>query len=377
MSGNDYIVVGAGLSGAVVANELSEAGKKVTVFEAKPVIGGAVRQDEFCGDEYSVYGPHIFNTSSKKVYDYVSNKIALKPYYHVPLAIYQNEAFTMPIGMQTLYQIYGEIDLEKAMKRLSEDAVYHEYPENAEDYALAVYGKTIYEKLIKHYTEKQWGVNCADVSADILRRLNCGWAWNRDYYGKEYCAIPDGMGYNELIEKLLARAEVFLEYKPTITEIRNLIRSGSKVIYTGSVDELYNYSCGTLEWRTTEFSRTIGDTMNMGVAVVNFTDDRPDTRMTNYRYLTTRKERRRNIVVTETPRAWREGKERYYPINTKRNQDIYEEYKKIADEDGIYLLGRLGTYKYINMDMAIMDALGLAEKLLEGGYDDRKTAKRN
>lgn len=359
----DYLIVGAGLFGCVCAYELAKKGKKCLIIDKRPHIGGNIYCEKIENINVHKYGAHIFHTSNKKIWDYVNQFVEFNNYINSPMAIYKDEIYNLPFNMNTFSKMWNiktpqeaiEI-IEKQRKELNISV-----PKNLEEQALSLVGKDVYLKLIKGYTEKQWGRDCKDLPSFIIKRLPLRFNYNNNYFNDRYQGIPIG-GYNLLIEKLLVNTKVLLN-----TDYKNLSKlKYDKLIYTGAIDEYFDYKFGKLEYRTVYFENEILDTSNyQGCAVVNYTERAiPYTRIIEHKHFEFGSQPK-TVISREYPVEWKEGLEPYYPINNEENNALFEKYNSEAKKlKNVYFGGRLGQYKYFDMDKTIEAALNLIESLI-------------
>lgn len=362
----DYLIVGSGLFGAVCAHELTKRGKKCLVLEKRPHIGGNVYTEEIEGINVHKYGAHIFHTHDKAVWDYVNSFVEFNNYINSPIARYHDECYNLPFNMNTFTKLWKDVFTpEEAMRRIEEEkgASYRENPQNLEEQALSLVGKTIYEKLVKEYTEKQWGRKCTELPAFIIKRLPVRFTFDNNYFNDRYQGIPVG-GYTKLIEKLLAGVEVRVgcDYLAGKAEYDAL---AEKVIYTGAIDAYFNYRYGALEYRSVRFETEVLDTPNyQGNAVVNYTaGDVPYTRIIEHKHFEFGTQEK-TVISREYSSAWKKGDEPYYPVNDEKNTALFQKYRGAAQEEKkVYFGGRLGQYKYFDMDDVILSAFDLLKTL--------------
>lgn len=362
----DYLIVGSGLFGTVCAHELTKRGKKCLVLEKRPHIGGNVYTEEIEGINVHKYGAHIFHTHDKAVWDYVNSFVEFNNYINSPIARYHDECYNLPFNMNTFTKLWKDVFTpEEAMRRIEEEkgASYRENPQNLEEQALSLVGKTIYEKLVKEYTEKQWGRKCTELPAFIIKRLPVRFTFDNNYFNDRYQGIPIG-GYTKLIEKLLAGVEVRVgcDYLARKAEYDAL---AEKVIYTGAIDAYFNYRYGALEYRSVRFETEVLDTPNyQGNAVVNYTaGDVPYTRIIEHKHFEFGTQEK-TVISREYSSAWKKGDEPYYPVNDEKNTALFQKYRGAAQEEKkVYFGGRLGQYKYFDMDDVILSAFDLLKTL--------------
>lgn len=360
----DYVLVGAGLYSGVIAYLAGQAGKSCLVLERRDHTGGNIYCEEIEGIHVHKYGAHIFHTSNKEVWQFVNSLAEFNRYTNSPIANYKGEIYNMPFNMNTFSKMWG-IRTPKEAKTIIEEqrkAVPGE-PKNLEEQAIKLVGKDIYEKLVKGYTEKQWGRDCSELPSFIIKRLPVRFTYDNNYFNDLYQGIPIG-GYNVLTERLFEKADVqtgvdFLEDK------EKYLAMGETVIYTGAIDAFYDYALGKLEYRTVRFETEVLDTDNyQGVAVVNYTDrETPYTRVIEHKHFEFGTQKK-TVISREYSTDWKEGMEPYYPVNDARNQELYQKYAALAEkEEKVIFGGRLGEYKYYDMDKVIEAALNQWEKM--------------
>ena len=363
----DYLIVGSGLFGSVFACEATRNGKKCLVLEKRPHIGGNAYTEEIEGINVHKYGAHIFHTSNRKIWDYVNSFLEFNHYINSPIANYKGKLYNLPFNMNTFYQLWGVKTPEEAQAKIEEEKAAYKHitnPENLEEQALVLGGKDIYEKLIKGYTEKQWGRSASKIPAFIIRRLPFRFTFNNNYFNDTYQGIPIG-GYTKLIENMLNGIEVrtdinYFEHKIFFDNQANII------VYTGKIDEFFNYKFGKLEYRSLHFENEILDTPNyQGNAVLNFTERKiPYTRIIEHKHFEFGTQSR-TIITREYPHEFSKDNEPYYPINDEKNQNILKQYQKLAQKLYPYIIfgGRLAEYKYYDMHHVVEKALSLVKKL--------------
>ncbi|MDM5270234.1 UDP-galactopyranose mutase [Bacillus wiedmannii] len=363
----DYLIVGAGLFGAVFAHEASKKGKKCLVIDKRNHIGGNVYTENIEGINVHKYGAHIFHTNNKKIWDYVNGFVEFNRYTNSPVANFKGEIYNLPFNMNTFNKLWGVITPQEAKEKIEEqkrDAKITE-PKNLEEQAISLVGTDIYEKLIKGYTEKQWGRSATELPAFIINRLPVRFTYDNNYFNDKYQGIPIG-GYNVMIEKMLENSEVRLgiDFFENREELEGMAH---KVVFTGMVDQFFDYKHGVLEYRSLQFeNETISNTDNyQGNAVVNYTDrETPYTRIIEHKHFEFGSQEK-TVITKEYPSEWKPGDEPYYPINNKKNTELYKKYKELADkEDNVIFGGRLATYKYYDMHQIIGSALVTVEKEL-------------
>ncbi len=361
----DYLIVGSGLSGAVFANEATKKGKKCLVIDKRNHIGGNIYTENIEGINVHKYGAHIFHTSSKRVWDYINQFAEFNNFVNSPIAVYKDELYNLPFNMNTFSKMWGIKTPEEARdiinSQVRESKI--ENPKNLEEQAISLVGKDIYQKLVKGYTEKQWGRDCKDLPAFIIRRLPVRFTYNNNYFNDKYQGIPVG-GYTQIIEKMLSGADVLLN-TDYFEFIKNNPDIADKTIYTGEIDKYYNYCYGKLDYRSLKFETEILDTDNyQGNAVVNYTErEIPYTRIIEHKHFEFGNQPK-TVITKEYPAAYDGINEPYYPINNEVNNQIYQKYKSLADkETKVIFCGRLGEYKYFDMDKVIENTLDLVGKV--------------
>ena len=381
----DYLIVGAGLFGSVFAHEAKAAGKRVLVIDKRPHIAGNVYCRDVEGIHVHEYGAHIFHTNNKEVWDYVNRFSEFNRFTNSPVANFRGELYSLPFNMYTFNKMWGVVTPKEAEARIEEqrkgyvaqkqaerglapDAPFE--PENLEEQAISLIGVDIYEKLIKGYTEKQWGRSCTELPSFIIRRLPVRLTFDNNYFNALYQGIPMG-GYTRLAERMLEGIEVrlntdYLEQKEELDALAD------KVIFTGPIDAYYGYRLGTLEYRSVRFETELLDQPNFqGNAAVNYTDrETPWTRIIEHKWFQFGKddegrELPKTVISREFSSEWKPGDEPYYPVNDEKNGALYMQYRELADrEEKVIFVGRLGEYKYYDMDAVIASALAMAQKLL-------------
>lgn len=367
----DYLIVGSGLYGATFAYRATKVGKKCLVIDKRPHLGGNVYCEQVEGIHVHTYGAHIFHTSNKEVWDFVNRFVEFNRYTNSPIANYKGELYNLPFNMNTFYQMWGVKTPQEAQAKIEEqraDAakqIGKREPQNLEEQALLLVGKDIYEKLIKGYTEKQWGRKCTELPAFIIKRLPVRFVFDNNYFNDLYQGIPIG-GYNVLIEKLLEGCDVqtncdfFATYRDSWRDVAD------KLVYTGQLDEYFEFRLGRLDWRTVSFKTRIEDTPNyQGNAVVNYTShEKPFTRVIEHKHFEMFGQAvydvPKTVVSEEYSTEYKPGAEPYYPVNDERNTILADQYKQLADkEDSVIFGGRLAEYKYYDMDDVIEKVLKL------------------
>ena len=371
MKNYDYLVVGSGLFGATFAHQASKAGKKCLVIDKRPQLGGNVYCENVEGINVHKYGAHIFHTNNKQIWDFVNSIVEFNRYTNSPVANYKGKLYNLPFNMNTFYQMWGVTTPAEAQAKIEEQkaeavAILNgREPANLEEQALTLVGKDIFEKLIKEYTEKQWGRNCKDLPAFIIKRLPVRLVFDNNYFNDRYQGIPIG-GYNKLIDGLLHGIETrtgvdfFAEYKNSWRDVAD------KLVYTGAIDEYFDYKLGKLDWRTVSFKTRVENTPNyQGNAVVNYTShDQPYTRIIEHKHFEMFGQAvydcPKTVVSEEYSTEYKDGMEPYYPVNDERNNALAEEYRKLASaEKDVVFGGRLAQYKYYDMAPVIEQVLNL------------------
>ena len=367
----NYLIVGSGLYGATIAQQAKKAGKSVLVIDKRPNVGGNIYTEKVEGINVHKYGAHIFHTNNKEVWDYVTSFVDFNRFTNSPVANYKGELYSMPFNMYTFNKMWGVVTPEEAAAKIEEQKkeITGE-PKNLEEQAISLVGRDIYEKLVKGYTEKQWGRDCKDLPAFIIKRLPVRLTFDNNYFNALYQGIPIG-GYTKLIEKMLEGIEVRLnvDYLENKEELDKL---AEKVIYTGPIDAYFDYKLGTLEYRSVRFENEILDKPNFqGNAAVNYTDrETPWTRIIEHKWFEFGKDENGNdlpktVISREYSSEWKLGDEPYYPVNDAKNSALYEQYKALAEAEGNVIFGgRLGEYTYYDMDKTIEVALAAAKKEL-------------
>lgn len=362
----DYLVVGAGLYGAVFAREAIKAGKKVLVIDKREHIGGNIYTEEVEGIQVHRYGAHIFHTSNKNVWEYIQQFAEFNNYVNSPIANYKGEIYNMPFNMNTFSKMWNIVTPEEALAKIEEQrAEIKGEPQNLEEQAISLVGRDIYEKLVKGYTEKQWGRDCKELPASIIRRLPVRFTYNNNYFNDRYQGIPES-GYTAVIERMLEGADVMLQ-EDYLKNKQEWDKKAKKIIYTGPVDAYFDYTYGPLEYRSVRFETEILDKENyQGNAVVNYTDrETPYTRVIEHKHFDFGTQKK-TVISREYSSEWKLGDEPYYPVNDEKNTKLYAKYKELADqESNVVFGGRLGEYKYYDMDKVIAVALDMAERELQ------------
>ena len=361
----DYVLVGSGLFAGVFAYKARQKGKSVLVVEKRDHIGGNVYCENIEGINVHKYGAHIFHTSIREVWDFVTGLVEFNRFTNAPVANYKGEMYNMPFNMNTFSRMWGISTPAEAKAIIdSQRQVVQGEPRNLEEQAISLVGTDIYRKLVKGYTEKQWGRDCRDLPASIIKRLPVRYTYDNNYFNDLYQGIPIG-GYNVLIDKLFEGCEI--ELGVNYLENREKYNAlGETVVYTGAIDAYFGYSLGKLQYRTVRFETEVLDTDNyQGVAAVNYTDrETPYTRIIEHKHFEFGTQPK-TVISREYSSEWTEGMEPYYPVNDARNQALYQEYAALAaKETNVIFGGRLAEYKYYDMDKVIESALRAAEKYL-------------
>lgn len=360
----DYLIVGAGLFGAVFARQAMDSGKTCLVVERRDHIGGNIYTEEVEGVTVHRYGAHIFHTSSREVWDYVGRYAEFNHFINTPLANYEGKLYNLPFNMHTFYQMWGVTTPEEAKAIIAaQRGEITDTPTNLEEQAISLVGRDIYEKLVRGYTEKQWGRSCTDLPPFIIKRLPVRYTFDNNYFNDPYQGIPKD-GYTALVERLLEGAEVRLgvDY---LADRETLNALADTVLYTGPIDAYYDYCYGALEYRSLRFEHEIPDTDNyQGVAVVNYNERQvPYTRIIEHKHFAFGKGDK-TVITREYPADWTPGAEPYYPVNDEKNQALYERYRLLAEaEDKVLFGGRLGQYRYYDMDKVVAAALALTKEI--------------
>ena len=362
----DYLIVGAGLYGAVFAHEMKQAGKRCLVIEKRSHIGGNIYTEQIEGIQVHKYGAHIFHTSSREVWEYVNQFAEFNHYVNSPVAIYKDELYNLPFNMNTFSKLWGIKTPAEAKKRIAEqiaDLAITE-PKNLEEQALSLVGVDVYEKLVKGYTEKQWGRDCKDLPAFIIKRLPLRFTYDNNYFNDRYQGIPVD-GYTKMVERMLEGTEVItgVDYFANRAKWDS---QAERILFTGMVDQFYEYKLGVLSYRSVRFETEVLDCDNyQGNAVVNYTDrEVPYTRCIEHKHFAFGTQPK-TVISREYSSEWKPGVEPYYPVNDAENMALYEQYEKLAkQEKKVIFGGRLGEYKYYDMDKVIASALACVASLV-------------
>ena len=359
MKAYDFIIVGAGLFGAVFAREAKKAGKKCLVIEKRKHIAGNIYTREIEGIQVHEYGAHIFHTSNKAIWEYVNQFAEFNRYTNAPVANYKGRMYNLPFNMNTFHQLWGVTTPEEAKAKIEAQKLEYavENPQNLEEQALNLVGRDVYETLVKGYTEKQWGRRATELSAFIIKRLPVRFIYDNNYFDDAYQGIPIG-GYTKMVERMLEGVEVSLE-ENFLDRQEYYKGKGEKIVYTGMIDEYFGYCFGELEYRSLRFETEILEEENhQGNAVVNYTEfEVPYTRVIEHKHFEYGSQPR-TVITREYPREWQKGDEPYYPMNDDRNAALYARYLEAASKEGNVIFGgRLGQYRYFDMDDTIEAAL--------------------
>lgn len=365
----DYLVVGAGLFGSVFAHEARKNGKRVLVVDKRKTIGGNCFTKNILGINVHAYGAHIFHTSKKEIWDYINQFAEFNNYINSPIANYNGQMYNLPFNMNTFEQMWGVKTAQDAQKIIASQVKESRIkePKNLEEQAISMVGLDIYEKLIKGYTQKQWGKQCKDLPSFIIKRLPLRFTYDNNYFNDNYQGIPIG-GYTQIFEKLLKGIEVKTGVD-FLKERKELFKIANKIIYTGAIDEYFGYCYGELEYRSLEFvTKILKQQDYQNNAVVNYTDEEtPFTRIIEHKYFEIdnfdNSSQNYTVITHEYPKTWIKGDEPYYPVNNEKNDSLYKQYAFLAKQNpNIIFGGRLGNYKYYDMDKTIEEALSVAKQ---------------
>lgn len=357
----DYLIVGSGLFGSIFAYEANKRGKKCLVIDKRNHIGGNIYTEKIEGINVHKYGAHIFHTSNKEIWKYINQFAEFNRYTNSPIARYKNEVYNLPFNMNTFNKLWGVFTPDEAKLKIEEELkeVDIDEPKNLEEQAIKLVGKTIYEKLVKGYTEKQWGMRATELPTFIIKRLPVRFTYDNNYFNDKYQGIPIG-GYTQIIERMLKGIDVKLNYD-YFEHKEELMNLSKKIIFTGPIDQFYDYCFGELEYRSIRFETEVLNTENyQGNAVINYTEyEVPYTRIIEHKHFEFGTQSK-TVISKEYSDTWNKNKEPYYPINNKRNDMLYEKYKELADKDEKVIFGgRLGQYKYYDMNKIIEEAIKL------------------
>ncbi|HCD07284.1 MAG TPA: UDP-galactopyranose mutase [Lactobacillus sp.] len=364
MKAYDYLVVGAGLFGAVFAHEAALRGKKIKVIEKRDHIAGNIYTHEVDGIQVHQYGAHIFHTSNKQIWDYVNQFATFNRYTNSPIANYKGKMYNLPFNMNTFNELWGTKTPQEAMNKIAEQrsaAKITDRPKNLEEQAISLVGTDIYQKLVKGYTEKQWGQKATDLPAFIIRRLPVRYTYDNNYFNDTYQGIPIG-GYTQIVEKMLDHPQIDVKTGVDFFDNKEkYLKDYPRIIFTGMIDQYFNYQLGELEYRSLRFeSEELNVDNYQGNAVVNYTDaETPFTRIIEHKHFEFGKgDKNKTVITREYPADWKRGDEPYYPVNNKRNNGLYKQYRKLAKQEGnVVFGGRLGQYRYYDMHQVIHEAL--------------------
>lgn len=368
----DFLVVGAGLYGAVFAREAAKKGKSVLVIDKRDHIAGNVYTEKIEGINFHRYGAHIFHTNNKTVWDYVNTYAVFNRFTNSPVANYKGELYSLPFNMYTFNKMWGVTTPEEAEAKIVEQRKeISGAPKNLEEQAISLVGRDVYEKLVKGYTEKQWGRDCKDLPAFIIKRLPVRLTFDNNYFNALYQGIPVG-GYTKMVEKMLDHSQIDVQTGVDYLIHPELKKQAKKIVYTGPIDAYFDFKLGTLQYRSVRFENEILDIPNyQGNAAVNYTDhETPWTRIIEHKWFEFGKDEEGNdlpktIISREYSSEWKPGDEPYYPVNDEKNCKLYKEYKALADKEvDVIFGGRLGEYKYYDMDQVITAALDMASEVL-------------
>lgn len=366
-----YLVVGAGIFGSVFANEAAKRGNNVTVIEKKTHIAGNIYTKQVDNIQVHQYGAHIFHTNNKKIWDYVNQFAEFNRYTNSPIANYNGELYNLPFNMNTFNKMWGVITPAEAQTKINEQRqeMKGKTPENLEEQAISLIGRDVYEKLVKGYTEKQWGKKATELPAFIIRRLPVRLTFDNNYFNDTYQGIPVG-GYTQIVEQLLDHKLIEVHKKTDFFDDKEqYLETYDKIIFTGMIDQFFDYQLGELEYRSLRFETEELNVDNyQGNAVVNYTDaETPYTRIIEHKHFEFGKgDKNKTIITREYPQIWHRGDQPYYPVNNSENNALYKKYQQLAaSEPKVIFGGRLGQYRYYNMDQTIMAALHVVDKEFE------------
>ena len=362
----NYLIVGAGLFGSVFAYEAKKKGKTCLVIDKRSHIAGNIYCEEIEGINVHKYGAHIFHTSNKAVWDYINQFAEFNNYINSPIAIYKDELYNLPFNMNTFSKMWGIRTPQEAKEKIAEQVAETGItePKNLEEQGLSLVGRDVFEKLVKGYTEKQWGRDCKDLPAFVIKRLPVRFTYNNNYFNDRYQGIPIG-GYTKIVEKMLDGIEVKTD-TDYFTFIKENLDIAKKTVFTGMIDEYFGYRLGALEYRSVRFETEVLDTDNyQGNAVVNYTErEVPYTRIIEHKHFEFGTQEK-TVISREYSSEWKKGMEPYYPVNNEQNNELFAQYRKLADqEENVIFGGRLGNYKYYDMDKVIEAALAVCQKEL-------------
>ena len=361
----DFLIVGTGLYGAVCAEQLIAKGYSVLIIDKRNNLAGNIYTEKVEGINVHKYGAHIFHTSDEKVWNYINRFCTFNNYVNCPVANYKGEMYNLPFNMNTFYQLWKVRTPDEARRKIEEEKSKFpcKNPTNLEEQAISLAGSTIYEKLIKGYTEKQWGKPCTELPAFIIKRVPLRFIFDNNYFNDRYQGIPIG-GYTPIIEKMLKGADIKLGYDFN-DHREELMKCAKNIIFTGPIDEFFEYELGALEYRSLRFETEVVDTPNyQGNAVINYTDrETPFTRLIEHKHFEFDTTSPKSVITREYSKTWTKGDEPYYPVNNERNSNLYKEYEeKAKNMKNVFFGGRLGLYLYLNMDQIIAKALDFCDK---------------
>ena len=361
----DYLIVGAGLFGAVFAFEATSRGKRCLVIDKRDHVGGNVYTKQIEGINVHVYGAHIFHSNDAEVWEFINRFASFNNYINSPIANYNGELYNLPFNMNTFHAMWGVTEPDEAKKIIESQQLKTDEPKNLEEQALSLVGRDIYEKLIKGYTEKQWGRSCAELPASIIKRIPVRFTWDNNYFNDKHQGIPIG-GYTQIIEQLLKGSDIKLYTKFTCGS-NDFTNIAEKTVYTGMLDEFYNYKLGALEYRSLRFENETLDIKDyQSNAVVNYTDNRTQyTRIIEHKHFEFGIQPK-TVITREYPLQYKPGDEPYYSVNDEKNNALYSQYKNLASQEtNVIFGGRLADYSYYDMWQVVRDALDTSKKELE------------
>ena len=362
----DYLVVGSGLFGSVFAYEAAKRGKRVKIIDKRGHIAGNIYTENIAGIQVHKYGAHIFHTSNKRIWDYIQQFAEFNRYTNSPIANYKGEIYNLPFNMNTFNKLWGVVTPQQAQEKIAEQrvAAHIGQPRNLEEQAISLIGTDVYQKLIKGYTEKQWGRKATELPAFIIKRLPLRFTYDNNYFNDKYQGIPIG-GYTQIIAKMLDSDRINVELNTDFFAKKNdYLQQFPKIVFTGMIDQFFNYRFGTLAYRSLKFATSVLDQENyQGNAVVNYTDaETPFTRIIEHKHFEFGRQPQ-TVITKEYPKTWHKGDEPYYPINDQKNNAIYQQYKQLADQTpNVVFGGRLGMYRYFDMHQVIGAALKTVER---------------
>jgi len=363
----DYLIVGAGPFGAVFAHEAKKRGKRVLVIDKRSHTGGNMYCEKVEGINVHKYGAHIFHTSNKEVWDYVNQFCTFNNYINSPIANYKGEIYNLPFNMNTFNKLWGVVTPQEAKEKIENQVKESNItePKNLEEQAISLVGKDIYEKLIKGYTEKQWGRRCTELPAFIIKRLPVRYTYDNNYFNDKYQGIPEG-GYNVIFDKLLEGIDVELNVD-FFDKKGELLQKADKIVFTGMIDQYFDYQYGVLEYRSLRFEHeTLDEENHQGNAVVNYNErEVPYTRIIEHKHFEFGKQPK-TVITREYPAEWKQGDEPYYPVNNEKNAEIFKKYQELAEkEENVIFGGRLADYRYYDMHHVFERALEVVKEELD------------